>query len=91
MTEAADEEKSERCSGGSCMQWRLAAAPAAVTTWSGHLHIALGTRPPVEIRDNRRLYGLRVRNSPSPALLIDLDCCTLLSYSCWVGISIELS
>jgi hypothetical protein len=60
--EVADEKDSKGCLGGSCAVLRLAAAAAAVTTWSGHLHFALGTRPPVEIRNERWLFDLRVRH-----------------------------
>ncbi len=61
--QVVDRDKSKGCLGGNCTvtQWRSAAASAAVTTWGGHLDLALGTWKPVEVRDRRWLYDLLVR------------------------------
>jgi hypothetical protein len=59
--QVADQEKNKGCLSESCTHWRLAAASAAVTTWGGHLDLALGTWQPIEVRDTRLLYDLLVR------------------------------
>jgi hypothetical protein len=81
--EVADMEESKKCLGSSCGLWRLAAAASTVTMWSGHLHIASGTRPPTEIRNSRWLYDLRVRHFLSDpfSFLGILALCWSCSYS----------
>jgi hypothetical protein len=76
--EVADEEERKKCHGGSCALWLLAATEAAMTTWSGHLHLASGTRPPLETRDDKWLYDLRVRCCHYPPLMV--SCIPAL---CW--------
>jgi hypothetical protein len=66
--EVTSDKENSGCLGGNCVLWRLVAAAAAVTTWSGHLHLAMGTRPPVDVRDERWIYDLRVRHFISHSL-----------------------